>query len=69
MIHDEDVAVSITTQGFIKRVPASSYRTQGRGGVGVQGGKSQGEHYIEHLFVASTKDYLFIFTDRGKAFG
>lgn len=68
LIHDEDVAVSITTQGFIKRVPASSYRTQGRGGVGVQGGKSQGEHYIEHLFVASTKDYLFIFTDRGKAF-
>ena len=42
LIHDEDVAVSITTQGFIKRVPASSYRTQGRGGVGVQGGKSQG---------------------------
>ena len=68
LIHDEDVAISITTQGFIKRVPASSYRTQGRGGVGVQGGKSQGEHYIEHLFVASTKDYLFIFTDRGKAF-
>lgn len=68
LIHDEDVAVSITTQGFIKRVSASSYRTQGRGGVGVQGGKSQGEHYIEHLFVASTKDYLFIFTDRGKAF-
>ncbi|CRF33899.1 DNA gyrase subunit A [Brachyspira suanatina] len=68
LIHDEDVAVSITTQGFIKRVPASSYRTQGRGGVGVQSGKSQGEHYIEHLFVASTKDYLFIFTDRGKAF-
>lgn len=68
LIHDEDVAVSITTQGFIKRVAASSYRTQGRGGVGVQGGKSQGEHYIEHLFVASTKDYLFIFTDRGKAF-
>lgn len=68
LIHDEDVAVSITTQGFIKRVPSSSYRTQGRGGVGVQGGKSQGEHYIEHLFVASTKDYLFIFTDRGKAF-
>lgn len=68
LIHDEDVAISITTQGFIKRVSASSYRTQGRGGVGVQGGKSQGEHYIEHLFVASTKDYLFIFTDRGKAF-
>ena len=68
LIHDEDVAVSITTQGFIKRVPAASYRTQGRGGVGVQGAKSQGEHYIEHIFVASTKDYLFIFTDRGKAF-
>ena len=68
LIHDEDVAVSITTQGFIKRVPASSYRTQGRGGVGVLGGKSSGEHYIQHLFVASTKDYLFIFTDRGKAF-
>lgn len=68
LIHDETVAVSITTQGFIKRVPASSYRTQGRGGVGVSAGKSQGEHYIEHLFVASTKDYLFIFTDRGKAF-
>lgn len=68
LIHDEDVIVSITTQGFIKRVNASSYRTQGRGGVGVQSGKQQGEHYIEHMFFASTKDYMFIFTDRGKAF-
>ncbi len=68
LIHDEDVIVSITTQGFIKRVNASSYRTQGRGGVGVQSGKQQGEHYIEHMFSASTKDYLYIFTDRGKAF-
>ncbi len=68
LIHDEDVVVSITTQGFIKRVNASSYRTQGRGGVGVQSGKQQGEHYIDHMFAASTKDYLFIFTDRGKAF-
>lgn len=68
LIHDEDVIVSITTQGFIKRVNASSYRTQGRGGVGVQSGKQQGEHYIKHMFAASTKDYLFIFTDRGKAF-
>lgn len=51
LIHDEDVAVSITTQGFIKRVPASSYRTQGRGGVGVQSGKSQGEHYLSLIHI------------------
>lgn len=69
LIHDEDMVISITTQGFIKRVVAGSYRSQARGGVGVNsgGGKTE-EHYVEHLFVASTKDYVVLCTDRGKAF-
>ncbi len=69
LIHDEDMVVSITTQGFIKRVPAASYRIQGRGGVGVQSGSSKNdEHYIEHMFVASTKDTVILCTNKGKAF-
>ncbi len=69
LIHDEDMVVSITTQGFIKRVAAASYRIQGRGGVGVQsGGSKSDEHYIEHMFVASTKDTVILCTNKGKAF-
>ncbi len=68
LIHDENMAVSINTQGFIKRVPADSYRVQGRGGVGVQSGKNKSDEFIRHLFVASTKDTVIFCTDKGKAF-
>ena len=70
LIHDENMIISITTQGFIKRVQPSSYRAQGRGGVGVQSSNNSKneEHYVEHLFVASTKDYVILCTNKGKAF-
>ncbi|MBI4978840.1 MAG: DNA gyrase subunit A [Spirochaetes bacterium] len=68
LIHDENMAVTITTQGFIKRVNADSYRVQSRGGVGVQSGNAKTEDYIRHMFVASTKDVVVFCTDKGKAF-
>jgi DNA gyrase subunit A len=66
LIAEEDVVVTISHGGYIKRLPVSSYRKQKRGGRGVTGAEVKEEDFIEHLFVASTKDYLLIFTDKGK---
>lgn len=66
LIAEEDVVVTISHNGYIKRLPVSAYRKQKRGGVGVTGAELKEEDFIEHLFVASTKDYLLIFTDKGK---
>ena len=67
LIADEDVVVTISHGGYIKRLPVSSYRKQKRGGKGASGAEVKEEDFIEHLFVASTKDYLLIFTDKGQA--
>jgi len=66
LIAEEDVVVTISHNGYIKRLPVSAYRRQKRGGKGVTGAEVKEEDFIEHLFIASTKDYLLIFTDRGQ---
>jgi len=66
LIAEEDVVVTISHGGYIKRLPVSAYRKQKRGGTGASGAELKEEDFIEHLFVASTKDYLLIFTDKGK---
>ena len=67
LIADEDVVVTISHGGYIKRLPVGAYRKQKRGGKGASGAEVKEEDFIEHLFVASTKDYLLIFTDKGQA--
>ena len=66
LIAEEDVVVMISHGGYIKRLPVSAYRKQNRGGKGATGAELKEDDYIEHLFVASTKDYLLIFTDNGQ---
>jgi len=66
LIAEEDVVVTISHGGYIKRLPVSAYKKQKRGGKGVTGAEVKEEDFIEHLFVASTKDYLLIFTDKGQ---
>ncbi len=66
LIAEEDVVVTISHGGYIKRLPVSAYRKQKRGGVGASGAELKEEDFVEHLFVASTKDYLLIFTDKGQ---
>jgi len=66
MIAEEEMVITITHNGFIKRYPVSGYRRQNRGGRGSAGAKARDEDFIEHLFTASTHDYILFFTDRGK---
>lgn len=66
LIAEEDVVVTISHGCYIKRLPVSAYRKQKRGGKGVTGADLKDEDFIEHLFVASTKDYLLVFTDKGQ---
>ncbi len=68
IIAEEDVVVTISHKGFIKRLPVSGYRRQGRGGRGVTGAKTKDEDFIEHMFIASTHQYIMFFTDRGKVY-
>jgi len=68
LIAEEDVVVTISHSGYIKRCPVSAYRRQKRGGKGVTAAEVKEEDFIEHLFVASTKDYLLIFTDKGRLY-
>ena len=63
---EEDVVVTISHNGYIKRLPVSAYRKQKRGGRGATGADLKEEDFSEHLFVASTKDHLLIFTDKGQ---
>jgi len=67
-IAEEDVVVTISHRGFIKRFPVSGYRKQGRGGKGVHGAETKDEDFIEHMFVASTHQYILFFTDKGKCY-
>ena len=66
MIAEEEVVLTITHQGYIKRTALNTYRTQRRGGRGVQGAMSKDEDFVEHLFIANTHNYMLFFTDKGK---
>ena len=68
MIAEEDMVIAITRSGYIKRLPVTSYREQRRGGIGVMGMDMKDDDYIEHLFVASTHDYILFFTTVGKVY-
>ena len=62
------MVIAITRSGYIKRLPVTTYREQKRGGIGVMGMELKDEDYIEHLFVASTHDYILFFTNVGKVY-
>ena len=66
MIAEEEVVLTITHQGYIKRTALNTYRTQRRGGRGIQGAMSKDEDFVEHLFIANTHHYMLFFTDKGK---
>ena len=68
LINEEDVVITISHMGYIKRTLASEYRVQGRGGTGFRGVAARDEDFIEHLFVASTHDTMLFFTKMGKCF-
>ena len=68
MIAEEDVVITITHNGYIKRTPVTTYRSQRRGGRGVQGAGSREEDFVQHLFIANTHNYMLFFTDRGKCY-
>jgi DNA gyrase subunit A len=68
LIADEDMAITVSNTGYIKRTAISSYRNQRRGGKGRIGMRTREEDFVTHLFVASTHAYIMIFTDRGRAY-
>ncbi|MBL1214380.1 MAG: DNA gyrase subunit A [Ignavibacteriae bacterium] len=68
IIAEEEVVVTISHRGFIKRFPVSGYRRQNRGGKGVTGAGTKDEDFIEHMFIASTHQYIMFFTDKGKCY-
>jgi len=68
LIAEETNVVTISHQGYIKRLPLTTYRTQHRGGKGVSGGATREDDFVEHLFVASTHAYLLCFTNRGRLY-
>ncbi len=68
MIPDEQVVVTISHLGYIKRTRLEEYRVQGRGGVGSKGSTTRDSDFLEHLFVATNHNYLLIFTEKGKCF-
>ena len=66
MIADEDMIVTITHNGYIKRLPVDTWKTQRRGGKGMKGAKTKDDDFVEHLFTASTHNTMLFFTDKGK---
>lgn len=66
LIADEEVVLTMSRQGYVKRIPIDTYRAQRRGGRGIAGMDTRAEDWVENLFVASTHDYLMVFTDRGR---
>lgn len=66
LIPDEEVIITISHLGYIKRTPISEYKTQSRGGRGSRGSKTRDEDFVEHLFMATTHNYLLLFTEQGK---
>lgn len=67
-IEDEEVVITISHEGYIKRTPATEYRTQARGGKGSKGSDSRNEDFIEHLLIASNHNYMLFFTETGRCF-
>ena len=68
MIADEDMVVTISHNGYIKRLPVSTWKTQNRGGKGMKGANTKQDDFVEHLFVASTHNTMLFFTDTGKCY-
>ena len=68
LIAEEDVIVTVSHDGYVKRMPMDTYRKQARGGRGIIGSDTKEGDFLEHLFTASTHDYLLIFTNRGKCY-
>lgn len=68
MIPNEEMVITLSHQGYIKRTQLSEYRTQGRGGIGSKGVVTKDDDFTEHLFIANSHDYLLIFTEFGKVF-
>lgn len=67
-IPDEDVVITISHMGYIKRTPLTEYRRQNRGGVGARGSDKRGEDFLEHLYIATNHNYLLFFTENGKCY-
>ncbi|MEX0912500.1 MAG: DNA gyrase C-terminal beta-propeller domain-containing protein, partial [Gemmatimonadota bacterium] len=68
LIPDEEMVITVSHSGYIKRVPADTYRMQGRGGRGISGMGTKEEDWVEHLFLASTHDYVMFFTRKGQCY-
>jgi len=68
LIAQEEVVVTVSHEGYIKRLPTDTYRSQGRGGRGIRGTESKEGDFVEHLFVANTHDYLLFFTNQGRVY-
>lgn len=70
LVKEEDVVITISNKGFIKRIPVSSYKAQGRGGKGITAAStgSSEDDFIEHMFIGSTHQYIMFFTDKGKCY-
>ncbi len=68
MIKNEDVVITITHNGFIKRTTVDTYKRQGRGGKGITGATTKDDDFIEHMFIASTHQYILFFTSKGKCY-
>jgi len=68
LIVEEDMVITVSHQGYVKRLPVDTYRAQRRGGRGLRGMETKEEDWVEHLFVASTHDYLMIFTRAGQCY-
>ena len=68
LIAKEDVVVTVSHGGYVKRLPIDTYRSQGRGGRGIKGTESKEGDFVEHLFIANTHDYLMFFTNQGRVY-
>jgi len=68
LIAKEDVVVTVSHEGYIKRLPTTTYRAQGRGGRGIKGTESREGDFVEHLFIANTHDHLLFFTNSGRVY-
>lgn len=68
LIPNEEMLITVSNQGYIKRTSLSEYRTQGRGGIGSRGAATKDDDFTEHLFIAQAHNYLLIFTDMGKVY-
>jgi len=68
LIAEEDMVITISHAGYIKRLPVTTYRSQRRGGRGITGAGTREEDFIEHLFIASTHSYILVYTDRGRVY-